>query len=152
MATDKKISQLAAATTLALTDLFYVVASGFSRKITLENLLAIMSGSGITWIVPTMVNNWVNQSAPEQPIQYRKVGNRVHIRGAIQNGTAQTIFTLPTGYRPQYRVCITCCIHDQTSSPDFGHLEVGTDGVVRLDHPGSLNNHKAWINISFALD
>lgn len=152
MALDKKISQLAAATTLALTDLFVVVASGFTRKITLENLMAIMSGSGIDWIAPTMVSSWANQAAPEQPIQYQKVGKRVYIRGAIQNGVAATIFTLPTGYRPQYRVCHFCCVHDNTNAPDFGHIEILTDGKVQVDHPGSLNNHKLWLNISFALD
>lgn len=152
MATDKKISQLAATATLALTDLFVVVASGFTRKITIENMLAIMSGSGISWIAPTLLNSWVNVGGTAQVAQYRKVGNRVYLRGVVQNGTSSPIFILPAGYRPAYDIGFTVEVHDNTNAPDYGHLRIIQDGSVMLEHPGTLNNHKVWFNNSFALD
>lgn len=52
------------------------------------------------WIQPTLTNSWVNL-AGYQPFQYRRVGNRVLIRGSISSGTAgSAAFTLPVGYRP----------------------------------------------------
>ncbi len=52
------------------------------------------------WVTPTLGNSWVAVSG-FQPVQYKRVGNRVVIRGSLQSGTAaSTAFTLPAGYRP----------------------------------------------------
>lgn len=52
------------------------------------------------WVAPTLTNSWINL-ASYQPVQYKRVGNRVLIRGAISSGTAgASAFTLPVGYRP----------------------------------------------------
>lgn len=52
------------------------------------------------WIQPTLTNGWVNL-AGYQPFQYRRIGNRVLVRGSISSGTAGTAaFTLPVGFRP----------------------------------------------------
>lgn len=51
---------------------------------------------------PAFQNSWVNDTASGfQVTQYRKVGDVVEVRGAVESGTAtSTIFTLPVGYRP----------------------------------------------------
>jgi len=152
MATDKKVSQLAAATSLALSDLFYVVVGGYSRKITFETLRALMNGSGVAWVAPTLLNSWVNIGGSEQPAQYRKVGSRVDVRMAVQNGVASPIFTLPAGYRPTLVQSFTGQVHDNTNAPDYCHIRVEADGDVMLEHPSTLNNHKVWATFSFYLD
>lgn len=152
MATDKKLSQLAAATSLSLTDLFYVVSGGLSRKITFETLQALLNGHGVAWTAATLLNSWANIGGTEQTAQYRKVGSRVDVRMAVQNGTTSPIFTLPTGYRPALVQSFVCQVHDNTNAPDYGHIRVEADGDVMLEHPGSLNNHKVWATFSFYLD
>lgn len=149
MATDKKISQLAAATSLSLTDLFYVVAGGFSRKITFESLQALLNGHGAAWTAPTLLNSWANIGGTEQVAQYRKVGSRVDVRMAVQNGTGSPIFTLPDGCRPTLVQSFVGQAHDNANAPDYCHIRVEADGDVMLEHPGSLNNHKVWATFSF---
>jgi hypothetical protein len=152
MATDKKLSQLAAATSLSLTDLFYVVAGGLSRKITFETLQALLNGHGVAWTAPTLLNSWANIGGTEQVAQFRKVCSRVDVRMAVQNGNASPIFTLPTGYRPSLVQSFVGQVHDNTNAPDYCHIRVEQDGDVMLEHPVSLNNHKVWAKFSFYLD
>ena len=49
-------------------------------------------------------NGWVNigTSPTNQPVEYRRVGDLVQIRGACKSGTVGfvTCFNLPVGYRP----------------------------------------------------
>lgn len=53
------------------------------------------------WIVPTLLNSWVNNSDGESPVGYFKdTFGIVHLRGCLKGGTGGTIFILPTGYRP----------------------------------------------------
>jgi hypothetical protein len=52
------------------------------------------------WVTPTLVNSWVNVSS-YQAVQYKRVGSKVIIRGALQSGSAGSVaFTLPAGFRP----------------------------------------------------
>ena len=52
-----------------------------------------------SWITPTLLNSWVPASG-YQPPQYKRVGNRVYVRGVVQSGAAGLIFGLPVGFRP----------------------------------------------------
>lgn len=53
------------------------------------------------WTDVTFTNGWVNYGGAAQTVQYRKLGDRVEIRGAAKNGTPGTqIFQLPEGFRP----------------------------------------------------
>lgn len=53
------------------------------------------------WIAPTMVNSWVDFGGSSDTIGYMKdTLGFVHLKGTVKGGTAITIFTLPTGYRP----------------------------------------------------
>lgn len=63
-----------------------------------DGLAALQPGA---WIAPTLLNGWVNFASGWQVVQYRKVGDRVEIRGMVRSGTVnQAIFTLPVGFRP----------------------------------------------------
>jgi hypothetical protein len=51
------------------------------------------------WIAPTLTNGWTNVGGAFQVAQYRRIGNRVFLRGSIAPGTSSA-FTLPVGFRP----------------------------------------------------
>jgi sorbitol-specific phosphotransferase system component IIA len=101
------------------------------------------------WLTPTLLNSWVNYGGTMQPAQYKRIGDRVYIRGVVKSGTGSPIFTLPAGYRPPYDIGFTVEIHDNSNNPDFGHIRITQNGDLTLEHPGTLNNHKVWFNLSF---
>jgi hypothetical protein len=82
-------------------------------------------------ITPTLQNGWVNYGSPECPIGYYKDGlGNVNIRGMIKNTVSTTnvvLFTLPTGYRPAYRLFVPV-----SSSNGISQIYIYTDGRVYL--------------------
>lgn len=56
------------------------------------------------WISPTLQNSYTAESGNE--IKYRKIGKTVYIAGGVRRASAiagaQTIFTLPAGFRPEH--------------------------------------------------
>ena len=53
------------------------------------------------WVAPALLNGWVNAGGALQVAQYRKIGDRVFVRGQVKNGGNNTpAFTLPAGFRP----------------------------------------------------
>jgi hypothetical protein len=75
--------------------------------------------------------NWKDLAEGYAPAGYfRDSLGIVHLRGVVQDGTVGwgtgVIFTLPAGYRPEYR-----SVHTVMSSPGvFGQLEVAANGDV----------------------
>jgi len=69
------------------------------------------------WITPTLVNSWV--AFDTRTAKYKKADyGRVYLKGVVKNGTiGATIFTLPTGYRPDEALI-------------FGVITVNVDGTV----------------------
>lgn len=69
------------------------------------------------WITPTLVNSWV--AFDTRTAKYKKADyGRVYLKGIVKNGTiGATIFTLPTGYRPDEALI-------------FGAITVNVDGTV----------------------
>lgn len=66
----------------------------------------------------------------------------VHLRGLVNNGTADaTIFTLPSGYRPQLDLIIAA-IQDDTPDTSI-RFEVLSNGVVQ-----TLGASSGWISLS----
>jgi len=53
-------------------------------------------------ITPTLVNGWVGHGAYGYLKYMKDEFGFVHIEGYIENGTAEKVFTLPSGYRPVY--------------------------------------------------
>ncbi|MDD2871447.1 MAG: hypothetical protein PHS49_05645 [Candidatus Gracilibacteria bacterium] len=62
-----------------------------------------------SWQNVTFQNGWVDYGVDYSPTSYFKDSNGVvHLRGLVKNGTIGVCaFTLPTGYRPPYRVLFT---------------------------------------------
>jgi hypothetical protein len=83
------------------------------------------------WIDATalLAGTWVPYQSPPTTYcsaRYRKRSGLVEIGGMVKNGTVpSTIFPLPVGYRPQWRVLF---VENSNSAP--GYLGVYQDGVV----------------------
>lgn len=78
------------------------------------------------FIVPTLLNSWVNFGAGFGNAGYYKDAfGIVHLRGTVATGVAGLIFTLPAGYRPAGR-SIFCVIANNA----LGRVDVDTNGDV----------------------
>jgi len=106
--------------------------------------IAALKPSG--WTGVTFSNGWNNMSG-WSPVQYRKMGDMVYLRGNATGGTVGTVaFTLPVGFRPPGHLSFT--IPMLTGSVwGFGYLEQLSTGVVYLYMGGNAN---VGINYSFS--
>jgi len=84
---------------------------------------------------PAFLNSWANVGTAGLPPAgfYKDPFGRVHLRGNIDTGlTGTTAFTLPTGYRPPYKV--VSIVYNNNGGPGPGganvFLTVNTDGTV----------------------
>ena len=76
------------------------------------------------WTAVTFQNSWVNYGAPYGNCMYRKVGDRVFLRGIMKNGTVgAAAFTLPVGFRPPAQV-------QHQAAGTVQYVDIATDGVV----------------------
>lgn len=85
---------------------------GFTKEITTANASTSTTSSG--WIVigasgaPAFQNSWTNIVSDTPPCRFQRVGNVVHVELAVTGGApSSTIFTLPAGYRPGFKLYIT---------------------------------------------
>ena len=78
------------------------------------------------WTAPTFVNSWVNFGGVWNNAGYKKDQRGwVNLRGLIKSGSAATMFTLPSGYRPAGQMQFP-----MVSNGVFGNLTVKADGTV----------------------
>lgn len=78
------------------------------------------------WVTPTLLNGWVNYGSGFTTAGYRKVGNKVMLKGLLKDGTMTlSMFVLPTGYRPTQT-----SIYAVNSGGVFGSIYIQTDGNV----------------------
>lgn len=82
-------------------------------------------GKDSDWItISSFSNSWVAGSVTPA---YRKVGNRVQLRGRITSGTANTTaFTLPATYRPATNQSLVSV----SNTPAVNQVSVDTSGNV----------------------
>lgn len=87
----------------------------------------LRSGVSLTWTNATLQNAWVQFGSPYASAGYSKdVLGFVHLRGGIKSGVSSTVaFTLPTGYRPPYRLYSPMVYNGAIS-----YCLVDTNGVV----------------------
>lgn len=105
-------------------------------------------GNGILpdtdWVVPTLVNSWVNFGAGHQTARYRRLGGVVYVEGLIKDGViGSTAFTLDSGFRPAATLGFGAVDGTNTAN---GRMDVFGSGVVQ---PVTGNNAFYAINCSF---
>lgn len=111
------------------------------------------------WIYPTLASPFSNDSS--NTVRYRKIGKIVFIEGAVittsniaAGGTAQTIFTLPEGYRPSHSQYLVGKGVERYTY----YLRIYTSGRVTASNYGIStdvqipNNTWLSVNAAFAVD
>jgi hypothetical protein len=90
------------------------------------------------WRSVAFENAWVNYGSDYSPVGYYKDTNGVvHLRGLTKSGTIGTcIFTLPEGYRPNYRRLLTAQTYPNASN----RVDIHTNGCVN-----ATSGDPAWI-------
>lgn len=104
-------------------------------------------GGDSSWINATYQNSWTTYDTTFAPARYRKDAlGFVHIQGMIRSGSGNAaIFTLPVGYRPNWRLLI-----DVQSAGALGRVDIYTTGEVWF-----VSGSGTWMsldNISFFAD
>ncbi len=96
---------------------------------------------------PAYQNGWVEYNATEYggASFYKDASGVVYLRGLVKSGTVNTtIFTLPTGYRPEMR--LLCSVQSGSNTTGY-RLDVMQTGEVK-----QLSGSNTWIslaNVSF---
>lgn len=109
------------------TDAEAQTATDTTRAITPANHKAYHDGLDSGWIT---VSTFSNSFTAASTVQYRKIGERVYIRGELYKAaaptTATTVFTLPSGYRPTDKVFISTIVTWLTM------VSIDSNGVVQI--------------------
>lgn len=108
---------------------------------------AKMGDSG--WTNVTFQNSYSAQNSTS--VSYRKIGNRVFLRGQPGNGgtlNTNTMFTLPSGYRPAQGCIFTC----PNGSTNVVKATLATDGTFGISVVGSATSYIGIDGISFLTD
>lgn len=94
--------------------------------------------SGWDWktLNSLLVNSWVSFDDTYGPPRYCRRGGIVYLQGMVKSGTAQTIATLPVGYRPSMRLMFVVPGSDRNTgaaSAGTAHTHYIAETTVRLD-------------------
>lgn len=83
---------------------------------------------------PEFENSWDNLGFGQTELAFRKIGNVVYLAGVVWEGggafSTDTIFTLPSGYRPASACQAAALASDFSGNTVFAGAIVGTDGTV----------------------
>ena len=83
------------------------------------------------WKRANLQSGWRHLSGDDSPLEYRKEGDTIRMRGSIEGGnTTQfaNIFILPTGYRPQHKVYL----HTFTGDYNLCSVIIMPSGEVKV--------------------
>lgn len=82
------------------------------------------------WTAVTYQNGWTTMSGG-QPLQYRKTGDVVSVRGMVAGGASATVCTtLPAGYRPPASLATVGSSYQ--GGPNFAYIDISTNGGILL--------------------
>ena len=95
----------------------------------------ISSNAPLTWINPTLLNDWVNYGNGFMPVRYAVKDDFIFIDGTVKDGLINTpIFNLPINDRPPFTVVLPV-----VSGIGTGRLQVHANGdVVLVDGDASF--------------
>lgn len=99
------------------------------------------------WTAAALTNSWVNVGGGNAVAAYRKIDDRVEVRGRIRSGTLGTsAFTLPVGFRPPAGLMVPG--GGGGASPIAVNLDVFAAGTVTVYASANLD---IAINFSFSI-
>lgn len=110
----------------------------------------IAANNPTAWTPVTYLNGWQNESGSIQGVQYRKIGDNVHVRGACRLGTAPAMCQLPVGYRPPIQLRYGMIAMNGTSGACFAaRIDILIDGqLALLNYPD--NSHIMMVNVIYS--
>lgn len=98
------------------------------------------------WIVPAMLNGWVNFGAPYETVGYYLDRRQVYLKGLIKSGVVGSpAFVLPLGFRPALLNIINVISNEAT-----GRIDVTSAGSVEPKLPSS-NSYISLDGLSFRI-
>lgn len=105
------------------------VAELMTRVASLEAQVSNLQVSDSGWIDLTLLNG-VQAYNENQVPQYRKIGNRVYLRGVFKNVTTfpTNIAQLPVDFRPSQRIIYFMA----TNGVNIARLEIELDGSINV--------------------
>lgn len=141
-------TDIANATDPSLWTLYRISSTNGSTAYTSGTAVVSSMADDTGWLSLTAAS-----TAPASIIQYRKVGKEVAIRGyavPAAGGTACTIGTLPSGYRPSMTACSS--IDTATSAGIYGCTTVvQTNGSMLIG--GTLTSGRSYtVNLTYFID
>lgn len=117
--------------------LFSVLGNGSGRwgGLTVDALGKTILNGDSGWIaVTTFTVGWENYGGTYAPAAYRKIGDRVFLRGLVRSGPTGSIFTLPAGFRPPYDALFPAIVNAVTEE-----IDATGDGAKTLQTTGTNN-------------
>jgi hypothetical protein len=97
-----------------------MLGSGAGRwgDLTVDTTGKAVIGGDTGWINVTYTSPWTNYGAPYGNVAYRKIGNRVHMKGLAKGtgATAGAMLTLPVGFRPPTDVILAAVMYGLSDS------------------------------------
>lgn len=102
------------------------------------------------WIVPTLLNSWVNyQPGTWAVAAYRRIDQVIWLKGLVTGGNTSIAFTLPEGFRPFEGSRMLTSI----SNAGVMRLDVNMGGDVTLfaNAAGGFPGSFVSISVSFAM-
>lgn len=105
----------------------------YSNKFLVQGTDGLTTRPGEGWTSMALVNGWTNYGGSWSSAQYRKYPDGdIQLRGLLNGSgrTADTIFTLPVGYRPAGAKMFVCAGTAAAGSNSY-RVDVQADGIVR---------------------
>jgi hypothetical protein len=103
------------------------------------------------WTDVVYENSWTNYDTVYHGAQYRKVGDRVELRGLVRSGTVgNTIFTMPVGFRPQrpaLGMTITKNTVGSVSAVRISYSPTGSVAISSVEYTGANPAGVAWTSL-----
>ena len=113
---------------------------------TLDGASFVASSSGATSLTPLLQNGWVRTGFGTRAPAAKLVGDNVHLMGAIQSGTAATLFQLPDTMRPAATVYVGVDLCNARK----GRLTIQPSGVVTVTSFVSFGDAQCFTSLEGA--
>lgn len=94
----------------------------------------------------TLLNGWTNAPFGTSNALFERIYNIVYFKGAIGNGTAATVFTLPIGSRPVTNIYIPIDL----CNANKGRLFIQTSGAVSVQSESSFSDAQCFTSLDGA--
>ena len=114
-------------------------------KLEIEKLKNEINSKKIIKYKPILENGWINDPWLNNDFfVFKNKDDQVSIQGLIVGDWSKKMFTLPTEFRPKYRLCFPVL-----AAQAFNRVDILTNGEVYMSsHASNGINGNGWVNFS----